>query len=76
MNKDSIIVKSGNITLMLDSNDGFPAERKEVYLRALCDLLNAVDKDQLWDMYGFIFSEVATAFAKRVQDLAGGQQND
>jgi len=71
MNKDSIIIKSGNITLMLDNQDGFPVERKEVYLKAFCDLLSEVDKDQLWDLYGFIFSEVATAFSKRVQSAIG-----
>jgi len=65
MKEDSIIIVSNNITLMLENNDGFPAERKELYLKAFCDVLSAVDKDQLWDIYALIFNDALNAFTKR-----------
>jgi len=65
MKKNSIIIVSNNITLMLDNNDGFPAERKELYLKAFCDVLSAVDKGQLWDIYAIIFGDALDEFTKR-----------
>ena len=58
MKKDFIIVNIGNITIILENNDGFPVERKEAYLKLICGMIKSVDEGQLWDVFVMMLVKV------------------